>query len=93
MVSPRHGRPLGGPRDGHFASAAVNSYTGLIYGNVHQFLVQVVAAGAALVYAFVVSYLLARVVDATIGLRVSENEDMSGSISASTGSRCEVLIP
>jgi Amt family ammonium transporter len=63
---------------GIFASAAVNSYTGLIYGNVHQFLVQVVAAGAALVYAFVVSYILARVVDATIGLRVSDDEEYVG---------------
>jgi Amt family ammonium transporter len=63
---------------GIFASAAVNSCTGLIYGNVHQFLVQVVAAGAALVYAFVVSYILARVVDATIGLRVSDDEEYVG---------------
>ena len=63
---------------GIFASAAVNSYTGLIYGNVHQFLVQVVAAGAVLAYAFVVSYLLARVIDVTIGLRVSENEEYVG---------------
>ncbi len=63
---------------GIFASAAVNGYTGLIYGNVHQFLVQVVAAGGALVYAFVVSYLLARVIDATIGLRVTENEEYVG---------------
>ncbi|HUK93001.1 MAG TPA: ammonium transporter [Methanomicrobiales archaeon] len=63
---------------GIFASAAVNSSTGLIYGNVHQFLVQVVAAGAVLVYAFGVSYVLARVIDATIGLRVTENEEYVG---------------
>ena len=63
---------------GIFASAAVNASTGLIYGNVHQFMVQVVAAGAVLAYAFVVSYLLARVVDATIGLRVSDSEEYVG---------------
>ena len=63
---------------GIFASAAVNTATGLIYGNVHQFMVQAIAAVAVLVYAFVVSYLLARVVDATIGLRVSESEEYVG---------------
>jgi len=63
---------------GIFASAAVNTATGLIYGNVHQFMVQTVAAGAVLVYAFGVSYLLARVIDATIGLRVSESEEYVG---------------
>ncbi|MDD1660178.1 MAG: ammonium transporter [Methanomicrobiales archaeon] len=63
---------------GIFASAAVNSYTGLIYGNVSQFMVQIVAAGVSVGYAFVVSYVLARVVDATIGLRVTENEEYVG---------------
>jgi Amt family ammonium transporter len=63
---------------GIFASAAVNSYTGLIYGNVTQFTTQIVAAGVSVGYAFVVSYVLARVVDATIGLRVTENEEYVG---------------
>jgi Amt family ammonium transporter len=63
---------------GIFASAAVNSYTGLIYGNVTQFTAQIVAAGVSVGYAFVVSYVLARVVDATIGLRVTENEEYVG---------------
>jgi Amt family ammonium transporter len=63
---------------GIFATAAVNNYTGLLSGNVHQFTVQVIAAGAALVYAFVVSYVLARVVDATLGLRVTEEEEYVG---------------
>jgi Amt family ammonium transporter len=63
---------------GIFASAAVNSYTGLIYGNVTQFTTQIVAAGVSVGYAFGVSYVLARVVDATIGLRVTENEEYVG---------------
>ncbi|HUK38765.1 MAG TPA: ammonium transporter [Methanomicrobiales archaeon] len=63
---------------GIFASATVGTATGLIYGNVHQFMVQVVAAVAVLVYAFVVSYILAKAVDATIGLRVSESEEYVG---------------
>ena len=63
---------------GIFATSAVNNYTGLIYGNLHQFEVQVIAAVAALVYAFVVSYVLARIVDATLGLRVTEDEEYVG---------------
>jgi len=63
---------------GIFATTAVNSYTGLIYGNFYQFEVQVVAAVAAMIYAFVVSYVLARIVDATMGLRVSEDEEYVG---------------
>ncbi len=63
---------------GIFATSAVNNYTGLIYGNFHQFEVQVIAALAAVVYAFVVSYVLARIVDATFGLRVTEDEEYVG---------------
>lgn len=63
---------------GIFATSAVNSYTGLIYGNLHQFEVQVIAAVAAMIYAFVVSYALARIVDATMGLRVTEDEEYVG---------------
>jgi Amt family ammonium transporter len=63
---------------GIFATSAVNNYTGLIYGNLHQFEVQVIAAVAALVYAFAVSYVLARIVDAAFGLRVTEDEEYVG---------------
>jgi Amt family ammonium transporter len=63
---------------GLFASAAVNSYTGLFYGNPGQFAVQLVAALAAVVYAFVVTFVLAKVVDRTIGLRVTEDEEYVG---------------
>jgi len=63
---------------GIFATAAVNNYTGLLYGNLHQFIVQVLAAGASVVYAFVMTYALAKIVDATMGLRVSEDEEYVG---------------
>ncbi|MDD1657984.1 MAG: ammonium transporter [Methanomicrobiales archaeon] len=63
---------------GIFASAAVNSYTGLLSGNVGQFTAQIVAVGVSVGYAFGVSYVLARLVDATIGLRVTENEEYVG---------------
>ena len=63
---------------GIFATKAVSDYSGLIYGNVHQFVVQIIAALAAVAYAFVVTYILAKIVDAVIGLRVTEEEEYVG---------------
>ena len=63
---------------GIFASASVNNYTGLIYGNFHQFAVQIMAAGASVVYAFVMTLILAKIVDSVMGLRVTEDEEYVG---------------
>ncbi|MDI9632890.1 MAG: ammonium transporter [Methanolinea sp.] len=63
---------------GIFAAAAVNGYSGLIEGNVQQFVANAVGALSALVYAFVVTYILALVIDRTVGLRVSEEEEYVG---------------
>ena len=63
---------------GIFASASIGGVDGLIYGNVHQFLVQALDAGVAITYAFVVTYILAQIVDKTMGLRVTEEEEYVG---------------
>jgi Amt family ammonium transporter len=63
---------------GIFASASVNGYTGLLAGNVNQFIAQVIAVVVSVIYAFGVSYILAKVVDATLGLRVTEEEEYVG---------------
>ncbi|HVP25115.1 MAG TPA: ammonium transporter [Methanomicrobiales archaeon] len=63
---------------GIFATAAINGATGLLAGNVHQFAVQVIAGLATVAYAFVLSYLLAWVLDRTLGLRVTEDEEYVG---------------
>jgi len=63
---------------GIFASEAIGGYSGLIYGNIDQFIAQVIGAGAAIVYAFVVTIILAKIVDAIVGLRVSEEEEYVG---------------
>jgi len=63
---------------GIFATASVNDYTGLLYGNLHQFQVQIMAAGASVIYAFVLTYILAKIVDEVMGLRVSEDEEYVG---------------
>ena len=63
---------------GIFAMAAVNGASGLIEGNVHQFIANAVGAFSALIYAFVITYILAVIVDKTIGLRVTEEEEYVG---------------
>ncbi|HID42546.1 MAG TPA: ammonium transporter [Archaeoglobaceae archaeon] len=63
---------------GIFANEVIGGYSGLIYGNIDQFIAQVIGAGAAIVYAFVVTIILAKIVDAIVGLRVSEEEEYVG---------------
>lgn len=63
---------------GIFASAAIGGVDGLIYGNVHQFLIQILDAFVAVLYAFVVTFILAKLVDNVMGLRVTEEEEYVG---------------
>ncbi|MGD1004286.1 MAG: ammonium transporter [Methanoregulaceae archaeon] len=63
---------------GIFAAAAVNGFPGLLEGNFHQFIANATGAFAALIYSFVVTYILATVIDKTIGLRVTEEEEYVG---------------
>jgi Amt family ammonium transporter len=73
---------------GIFAVAAVNGASGLIEGNVNQFIANAVGAFAALIYAFLVTYVLAVVIDKTIGLRVTEEEEYVGLDISQHGERC-----
>jgi Amt family ammonium transporter len=64
---------------GIFASSAVNSAgKGLLDGNPHQLLVQATGAGATIVYSVIVTYILLKIIDATIGLRVSSDDETQG---------------
>jgi len=64
---------------GIFATTAVNaSSSGLIDGNWKQVLIQIAAIAATMAYAFVVSWLLAKALKATMGLRVKEEEESVG---------------
>jgi ammonium transporter, Amt family len=73
---------------GIFAVAAVNGASGLIEGNVHQFVANAAGAFAAVIYAFVITYILAVVLDKTIGLRVTEEEEYVGLDISQHGERC-----
>jgi Amt family ammonium transporter len=64
---------------GIFATAAVNSAgSGLIDGNARQVIVQLAAIGVTAVYAFGVSWVLAMILKATMGLRVKDEEETVG---------------
>ncbi len=52
--------------------------TGLMSGNVKQFMTQVIAVAAAGAYAFVVTLIIAFVIKKTIGLRVEKEEEVMG---------------
>ena len=65
---------------GLFASKAVNSAgaDGLLFGNPAQFGLQLIATVTTLVYCFVVAFILLKIVDALMGLRVTEDDEFSG---------------
>jgi len=65
---------------GLFASKLVNSAgaDGLFYGNPGQFLIQVAAVLVTLVFSFVASYILFKILDATMGLRVTAEDEVAG---------------
>jgi Amt family ammonium transporter len=57
--------------------ATINA-EGLILGNVQQVIVQIIGAVSAMVYAFVMTLIIAKIVDAVVGLRVREEEEYVG---------------
>jgi ammonium transporter, Amt family len=64
---------------GIFATAAVNpAGAGLLGGNPKQVLIQLAAILTVGVYAFGVSWVLAKILDVTMGLRVNEEEEVVG---------------
>ena len=63
---------------GLFAAAAVAGFSGLFEGNVHQMVANTIGAFAALVYAFVVTYVVAWAIDRSMGLRVTPDEEYVG---------------
>ncbi len=65
---------------GIFATTLVNAAgaNGLLYGNPQQVIVQLTAVATVWIYAFVMTVVLAKIIDATIGLRVSDEEESIG---------------
>jgi Amt family ammonium transporter len=64
---------------GIFATAAVNSAgSGLVDGNAGQIVIQIIAVAATGIFSFIATFVLAKVLDSTIGLRVKDEEEAVG---------------
>jgi len=63
---------------GVFASASVNQVSGLIEGNMNQFLVQLLGAVIAVVYTFMATYILLWLINLVTPVRVSEKVETKG---------------
>jgi Amt family ammonium transporter len=63
---------------GIFATGAVNGVKGLVDGNWLQVPIQLAAIAVIIAFAFSVTWLLAKLVDVTVGLRVTKEEETVG---------------
>jgi Amt family ammonium transporter len=58
--------------------ASVGGGTGLFFGNPGQLVIQAIGVGATWVFAFVGTYIILKIVDGVVGLRVSKEEEVLG---------------
>ena len=73
------GGMFGAIATGVFATAAVQgAYSGLIDGNPSQVLTQLVAVGATIAYAVVGTFVIVKVVDVILGIRVPKTQEETG---------------
>ena len=72
------GGALGAVLTGVFAAAAWGGTDGLIGGNSELFIENILGVVAAAAYSVLVTLVLLKVIDATIGLRVSSDEEIEG---------------
>ncbi len=74
------GGTLGTLMAGLFASLAINAAgaNGAFFGNTKQFFIQAGAVGLVALYSFVVSFVMLKVLDATMGLRIDAEHETEG---------------
>ena len=65
---------------GLFATVAVNSTAadGLVYGNPAQFGIQAIAVAVSIAYSMVMTFVILKVINLFVGLRVPESEEVLG---------------
>jgi Amt family ammonium transporter len=65
---------------GLFASTKINpdGANGLFFGNPGQLWIQIVSVVATMVFAFIMTLIILKIIDGLIGLRVSEEEEVKG---------------
>lgn len=69
---------MGAILTGVFASPAIGGVAGLIYGNPSQVTIQIISIVAVAIYSFILTYVIAKVLDKTVGIRVDEQTEIEG---------------
>ena len=73
------GGAFGAVATGVFATALVQpAYTGLLEGNVQQLVNQIIAVGATIAYAVTATFVIVKVVDVVLGIRVNKESEEAG---------------
>jgi len=74
------GGTFGALATGLFASTVINTSgaNGLFYGNPKQLLIQFIAVAATIVYGFIMTFIILKVLDWIMGLRVTQEEEIMG---------------
>ena len=74
------GGTVGTVLTGIFAQKAINAAgaDGLLFGNVSQFLVQCLMVVVTVVFAVVMTFIIFKIIDAVIGMRVEEKHELVG---------------
>ena len=72
------GGTFGAIATGVFATLAVNAYPGLVDGNPDQVVTQLLAVGATIIYAVVATFVIVKIVDVLLGIRVPEKAEQLG---------------
>ncbi len=74
------GGMLGTLAAGFLAEKAINSAgaNGLLFGNAHQLIVQGLGVLAAVAYSFIITFVLLKLIDLTLGLRVTDEDEVLG---------------
>ncbi|HEX5370352.1 MAG TPA: ammonium transporter [Dehalococcoidia bacterium] len=76
---------------GLFAVAAYGGVNGLFFGEPAQFARQLAAVGVTLLYSGTVTFVILKVLDAVMGLRVSEEDEIVGLDASQHGERAYLL--
>ena len=72
------GGAFGALATGLFAREDIGGVNGLFFGNPGQFGIQLISVIATIVFCFVMTLIIMKILDAVIGLRVTEEEEIKG---------------
>ncbi len=78
---------IGAILTGFFADPSVNNAAGLFYGSSKQPIIQLISVVVPLIYSFVITFIIAKVLDVLVGLRVREDEEEEGLDSSQHGEK------